>query len=66
MRYLPLTQPDRDAMLSVIGVGQIDDLFADVPEAARLDGPVRGLPHHASELEELMDERSYEAFVAKL
>ncbi|WP_375404175.1 aminomethyl-transferring glycine dehydrogenase subunit GcvPA [uncultured Sphingomonas sp.] len=50
MRYLPLTQPDRDAMLSVIGVGSIDDLFVDVPEAARLDGPVRGLPHHASEL----------------
>ena len=50
MRYLPLTQPDRDAMLSVIGAGSIDDLFADVPEAARLDGPVRNLPYHASEL----------------
>ena len=29
MRYLPLTQPDRDAMLSVIGAGSIDELFAD-------------------------------------
>ncbi len=38
MRYLPLTQPDRDAMLAVIGAGSIDDLFVDVPEAARLSG----------------------------
>ncbi|EZP57375.1 putative glycine dehydrogenase [decarboxylating] subunit 1 [Sphingomonas sp. RIT328] len=50
MRYLPLTQPDRDAMLSVIGAGSIDDLFVDVPEAARLSGPIAGLPGHASEL----------------
>ncbi|HEX8381834.1 MAG TPA: aminomethyl-transferring glycine dehydrogenase subunit GcvPA [Sphingomonas sp.] len=50
MRYLPLTQPDRDAMLSVIGASSIDDLFVDVPEAARLDGPVHGLPHHAGEM----------------
>lgn len=50
MRYLPLTDTDRTAMLSVIGAGSIDDLFVDVPEAARLDGPVRGLPNHASEL----------------
>lgn len=50
MRYLPLTETDRTAMLSVIGAGSIDDLFVDVPEAARLDGPVRGLPNHASEL----------------
>lgn len=50
MRYLPLTQPDRDAMLSVIGAGSIDDLFSDVPPAAQLDGPVRGLPNHASEM----------------
>lgn len=50
MRYLPLTQHDREAMLSVVGAGSIDDLFVDVPEAARLDSPVHGLPHHASEL----------------
>ena len=50
MRYLPLTQPDREAMLAVIGASSIDDLFVDVPEIARLDGPVRGLPLHASEL----------------
>ncbi|WP_375421204.1 aminomethyl-transferring glycine dehydrogenase subunit GcvPA [uncultured Sphingomonas sp.] len=50
MRYLPLTQPDRDAMLAVIGASSIDDLFVDVPEEARLDGPIRDLPMHASEL----------------
>ena len=50
MRYLPLTQPDRQAMLSVIGAGSIDDLFVDVPEAARLSGPIPGLAPHASEL----------------
>ena len=50
MRYLPLTDPDRQAMLSVIGASSIDDLFVDVPEAARLDGPIHGLPMHASEM----------------
>ncbi len=50
MRYLPLTQTDREAMLAVIGAASIDDLFVDVPEEARLDGPVHGLPNHASEL----------------
>jgi glycine dehydrogenase subunit 1 len=50
MRYLPLTQPDREAMLAAIGAPSVDALFADVPEAARLDGPVPGLPNHASEL----------------
>src|SRR6201996_7955337 len=50
MRYLPLTDADRSAMLSVIGVGSIDDLFVDVPAEARLDGPIRDLPLHASEL----------------
>jgi len=50
MRYLPLTPDDRTAMLGVIGAASIDDLFVDVPEAARLDGPVHGLPLHASEM----------------
>jgi len=50
MRYLPLTDHDRRDMLSVIGASSIDDLFVDVPEAARLGGPVAGLPNHASEL----------------
>ena len=48
--WAALTQPDREAMLAVIGASSIDDLFVDVPEIARLDGPVRGLPLHASEM----------------
>jgi glycine dehydrogenase subunit 1 len=40
MRYLPLTPADRGEMLGVIGAADIDALFADVPAAARLPGPV--------------------------
>ncbi|MDG5749289.1 aminomethyl-transferring glycine dehydrogenase subunit GcvPA [Qipengyuania sp. XHP0207] len=50
MRYLPLTDADRSAMLQKIGASDIDALFADVPETARLDGPIEGLPMHASEM----------------
>jgi glycine dehydrogenase subunit 1 len=50
MRYLPLTPADRAEMLGVIGAASIDDLFVDVPEAARRKGPV-DLPLHAGELE---------------
>ncbi|QNQ07984.1 aminomethyl-transferring glycine dehydrogenase subunit GcvPA [Sphingomonas alpina] len=50
MRYLPLTQSDREAMLAVIGAASIDELFVDVPGVAQLDGPIHGLPLHASEL----------------
>lgn len=50
MRYLPLTQPDREAMLATIGAKSIDDLFVDVPAEARLAGPIAGLPMHASEM----------------
>ena len=49
MRYLPLTAADRADMLGVIGAADIDALFADVPAAARLAGPV-DLPGHASEI----------------
>ncbi|MDQ3074525.1 MAG: aminomethyl-transferring glycine dehydrogenase subunit GcvPA [Pseudomonadota bacterium] len=50
MRYLPLSDADRSAMLKVIGAASVDDLFSDVPEEARLDGPIHGLPMHASEM----------------
>ncbi|MGC1469577.1 MAG: aminomethyl-transferring glycine dehydrogenase subunit GcvPA [Sphingorhabdus sp.] len=50
MRYLPLTDTDRQAMLATIGAASIDDLFIDVPEEARLKGPIAGLPMHASEM----------------
>jgi len=50
MRYLPLTDTDRADMLERVGASSIDDLFVDVPEVARLDGPIRDLPMHASEM----------------
>ena len=50
MRYLPLTDADRSAMLEKIGASDVDALFVDVPEEARLDGPIHGLPMHASEM----------------
>ncbi len=50
MRYLPLTDVDREAMLEVVGAAGIDELFCDVPAQARLDGLI-DLPLHAGELE---------------
>ncbi len=50
MRYLPLTDDDRRSMLADIGVQNIDDLFADIPEDMRLKELI-DLPRHASELE---------------
>ena len=50
MRYLPLTDHDRSVMLNVIGAPDIDTLFVDVPTSARLNGPIRDLPNHATEL----------------
>ncbi len=49
MRFLPLTDADRHAMLGAVGVGSIDDLYADVPKSARRDR-INGLPNHAGEL----------------
>lgn len=49
MRYLPLSEKDRRAMLDAIGAGAIDDLFVDVPKSilnASFD-----LPAHKGELE---------------
>ncbi|WP_431469803.1 aminomethyl-transferring glycine dehydrogenase subunit GcvPA [Sphingosinithalassobacter sp. LHW66-3] len=50
MRYLPLTDGDRQAMLARVGAASIDELFIDVPEHARLSGPIEGLPNRASEM----------------
>ncbi|MEO0550915.1 MAG: aminomethyl-transferring glycine dehydrogenase subunit GcvPA [Pseudomonadota bacterium] len=50
MRYLPLTQEDRTAMLNTIGAASVDDFYQDVPESARLAGQVAGLPDHQGEL----------------
>ncbi|MCY1708068.1 MAG: aminomethyl-transferring glycine dehydrogenase subunit GcvPA [Pseudorhizobium sp.] len=50
MRYLPLSDTDRADMLARVGVSSIDELFADIPEAARLKGLV-DLPTRKSEIE---------------
>jgi glycine dehydrogenase subunit 1 len=49
MRYLPLTDADRREMLAAIGVTNVEQLFTDVPAAAR-SGPLP-LPGHQGELE---------------
>lgn len=61
MRYLPLTEADRAAMLDTIGVASTDDLYCDVPDAARLDGLI-DLPAHAGEQ---VVERTIKAMAAK-
>jgi glycine dehydrogenase subunit 1 len=50
MRYLPLAEADRHEMLRVVGASSVDDLFVDVPEAARLPDKIEGLPDHLSEM----------------
>jgi glycine dehydrogenase subunit 1 len=50
MRYLPLTDEDRAEMLARIGVGHVDDLFADVPPGKLLAEPP-DLPRHQGEIE---------------
>ena len=62
MRYLPLTDADRSAMLAKIGVNSVDNLFNDVPQAARLKGSISGLPNHQPEYEV---ERTLSAMAAK-
>ncbi|WEK52376.1 MAG: aminomethyl-transferring glycine dehydrogenase subunit GcvPA [Candidatus Kaistia colombiensis] len=48
MRYLPHSDADRQAMLAAIGVGSIDDLFADIPKDLRVHG--LDLPGAAGEM----------------
>src|SRR5262245_10192685 len=50
MRYLPLTDADRKAMLARIGVADIDALFADIPADKRLNDGL-DLPNAKGELE---------------
>jgi glycine dehydrogenase subunit 1 len=50
MRYLPLSDADRSAMLHAVGAATIDDLFKDVPCDLLLREPIAELPPHASEL----------------
>ena len=50
MRYLPLSNADRAAMLARIGVASIDQLFADIPSEKQLKELVN-LPKAKSEME---------------
>ncbi len=50
MRYLPLTDTDREDMLARIGVPDIDALFSDVPVGKLLKAPL-DLPRAKGELE---------------
>src|SRR5579863_7346063 len=61
MRYLPLTDEDRRAMLAVIGAKSVDDLFGDVPDSARLKAPL-DLPPGMGEIEM---ERALQLLAAK-
>jgi len=50
MRYLPLSEGDRSAMLETIGASSVDELFRDVPEGLLLKAPIESLAPHASEM----------------
>jgi len=49
MTYLPHTDADIEAMLKVIGIRRIEDMFADVPEKFRF--PALDLPEAISQME---------------
>ncbi len=49
MRYIPLTDADRQAMMDAIGIEDIDELFADVPADFRY--PQLDLPKPLTEIE---------------
>jgi glycine dehydrogenase subunit 1 len=50
MRYHPLSDADRKAMLATIGVANVEALYADAPASTLLKSPL-DLPPHKSELE---------------
>lgn len=43
-RYLPMTEKDREDMLATIGIQQVDELFADIPESIRYNGDLQVSP----------------------
>ncbi|MFD1443765.1 aminomethyl-transferring glycine dehydrogenase subunit GcvPA [Thermoactinomyces vulgaris] len=47
-RYLPMTDQDRKEMLKTIGVGSVEELFAEIPEEVRFQGELN-LPEAMSE-----------------
>lgn len=57
-RYLPMTEEDKNEMLSYLGIKNIDELFADIPEQVRFNGRL--------DIPEAMDEPGLSAHAAKL
>jgi glycine dehydrogenase subunit 1 len=51
MRYLPLSDTDRQNMLAKTGAQSVEDFFTDIPPFARLKAPIESLPSHKTELE---------------
>lgn len=71
-RYLPMTPQDEKAMLDTIGIGSIDELFADIPEKVRFKGeynikPAKSESSLTKELSQLAaknaDSNSYASFL---
>ena len=50
VRYLPHSEAERRQMLAAIGVGSIDELFADIPAGVRMKG-LANLPRAMGEME---------------
>jgi glycine dehydrogenase subunit 1 len=49
-RYLPMTEEDRQEMLSVLGIEDVDALFSDIPENIRFQGRLQ-IPEPMAELQ---------------
>ena len=49
MRYLPLTKKDREEMLNIIGVNNVDELFSNIAKKTGIN-PKFNLPNHTTEM----------------
>ncbi len=60
--YVPMTDDDRKTMLGVIGVASAEELFADIPSAARIEGlslpPALSEPELVAAMAELAGENT--------
>lgn len=71
-RYIPMTDMDREEMLSAIGIATVDELFEDIPEKVRFKGelnikPAKSESALTKELAQLAaknaDARTYASFL---
>jgi len=49
-RYLPMTREDKKEMLSFLGIQDVNELFADIPENVRYQEEIK-IPEALSEVE---------------